>query len=230
MKMKSEKRGRRNFIKMIDITSKEKTLRSATASVNVLASPALLKKMKAGALAKGDCLTAAQAAGILGAKNTSGLIPLCHPIALSYVAVDFVFFPKALKITAVVKALDATGVEMEALVACALAALTIYDMGKAEEPGIVISDLKLVHKTGGKHHYLAKNCQSVTKQVRPVLSHWRKIADHARQDFFDQYPSGSRRSEGDGRQRCSARGAWSGRRRARRAGIATGEPACDRRY
>jgi cyclic pyranopterin phosphate synthase len=140
-------------IKMVDVSWKKKTLRTAAASVKVYVSSSLLKKIKAKTLAKGDCLAAAQAAGILCAKNTPALIPLCHQVALSHVAVDFTFLPRALEITSIVKACDATGVEMEALAACAAAALTIYDMTKAHEPGIVISDLKLVRKTGGKRDF-----------------------------------------------------------------------------
>src|SRR5512135_1680876 len=131
-------------IKMIDISDKKKTTRVAVASVKVAASPGLLKKIRRGALAKGDCLAAAQAAGILAAKHVPGLLPLCHPIALAHIAVDFAFGPKYLVITATVKASDATGVEMEALTACAVAALTVYDMAKAEEQGLVITDLKLL--------------------------------------------------------------------------------------
>jgi cyclic pyranopterin monophosphate synthase len=141
---------------MIDITDKKKTLRTATASCRISASTALLKKIKNGTLIKGRCLDAAQAAGILSAKKTPDLLPLCHPVALTYVAIDFVFSSKALKISCVAKAQDATGVEMEALTACAVAALTIYDMAKADEPGMVISDLKLISKTGGKSDYGAR--------------------------------------------------------------------------
>ncbi len=140
-------------IKMVDVSEKPKTDRLALASVKVLASAALIRKIRKGLLAKGDCLSAAQAAGILAAKNVASLIPLCHQIALAHVAVDFAFRAASIVVTAEVKAHDATGVEMEALAACAAAALTIYDMAKAEERGIVISDLKLLKKTGGKSDY-----------------------------------------------------------------------------
>lgn len=143
-------------IRMIDISDKKKTQRAAVASCVLKAPRALLKKIKSGSLKKGDCLAAGQAAGILSAKNTPGLIPLCHPVALTHVAVDFVFMPKALRITAVVRAHDATGVEMEALAACAVAALTIYDMAKADDPDIVITGLRLIKKTGGKSDYKVK--------------------------------------------------------------------------
>jgi len=140
-------------IRMIDITDKKRTRREAVARVTVRASARTLRKIRQGTLAKGDCLTAAQTAGILAAKATPDLLPLCHPVRVTHVDISFASGPRALVITARVKAEDATGVEMEALAACAVAALTVYDMAKAEEPGIVISDLKLVKKTGGKSDY-----------------------------------------------------------------------------
>jgi len=140
-------------IRMVDITDKRRTRREAVARVTVRARPRTLKKIKKGALAKGDCLTAAQSAGILAAKATPDLLPLCHPVRVTHADIAFAWGPKALEITARVKAEDATGVEMEALTACAVAALTVYDMAKAEEPGIVIGDLKLLRKTGGKSDY-----------------------------------------------------------------------------
>jgi cyclic pyranopterin phosphate synthase len=138
---------------MIDISSKTKTERMARASVRLRASVSLLKKIKTGRLAKGDALAAAQVAGILATKNTPRLVPLCHPVKVTHAAVDYIFKPRFLEITACVKAADATGVEMEALAACAAAALTVYDMAKAEEPGMVISELKLLKKTGGKSDF-----------------------------------------------------------------------------
>ena len=137
-------------IKMIDISGKKLTHRTAQAHVKVLASQGLIRKIKGKSLPKGDCLAAAQVAGILAAKNTPAFIPLCHPISLTYAGVTFKFGKDWIEITSVVRAEDATGVEMEALAACAGAALTIYDMAKSEEKNIVISDLKLLKKTGGK--------------------------------------------------------------------------------
>ncbi len=142
-------------IRMIDITDKKRTKREAVASVEVRASQRTLRKIGQGTLAKGDCLTAAQGAGVLAAKGVAGLLPLCHPVRVTHVDISFSLRPKALVIGARVKARDATGVEMEALAACAVAALTVYDMAKAEEPGIVIGDLRLLKKTGGKSAYLA---------------------------------------------------------------------------
>ncbi len=141
-------------IRMIDITDKKRTRREAVARVEVRASQRTLKKIERGTLAKGDSLTAAQSAGMLAAKGVANLLPLCHPVRLTHIDISFSLRPKALTITARVKARDATGVEMEALAACAVAALTVYDMAKAEEPGIVVSDLRLLKKTGGKSDYV----------------------------------------------------------------------------
>jgi len=144
------------MIKMIDITEKSFTKRTAQAQVRVIVPKQVLKKIKNKKLPKGDCLGAAKVAGILAAKNTASLLPLCHPIRLTHVEIEFHFTPKALEIVAEVKAHDATGVEMEALTACALAALTIYDMAKTETKDIVITDLRLLKKTGGKSDYKIK--------------------------------------------------------------------------
>lgn len=138
------------MIKMIDISDKKFTERTATAEVKVAGSANLIKQIKNSRLPKGDCLSAAQAAGILAAKNTPNILPLCHPLALTCVAISFKFALRTVTITATAKAHYATGVEMEALTACAVAALTIYDMAKTEEKNIVITGLKLLKKTGGK--------------------------------------------------------------------------------
>lgn len=135
---------------MIDVTDKKFTKREAMANVKVLASSKLIKKIKNKKLPKGDCLQAARLAGILAAKNTAHIIPLCHQIHLTHVGIEFKFVPKSIEITSSVKAHYATGVEMEALLACSVAALTIYDMAKTEEKNIVITDLRLLKKTGGK--------------------------------------------------------------------------------
>ena len=137
-------------IKMIDISAKKFTKREAIASVRVASSSETIKKIKNGMLPKGDCLAAAQTAGILAAKNTAAIIPLCHQLSLAYIGIDFKFERLAVTITARAKASYATGVEMEALLAASVAALTIYDMAKTESKDIVITDLKLLKKTGGK--------------------------------------------------------------------------------
>ncbi|MFH0877422.1 MAG: cyclic pyranopterin monophosphate synthase MoaC [Candidatus Omnitrophota bacterium] len=137
-------------MQMIDISEKNLSARTAVARVCVKASAPLMRKIKYGRLPKGDCLQAARLAGILAAKNTARIIPLCHQITLSHVSIDFKFVSTRLEIKSTVKARYATGVEMEALLACSVAALTIYDMAKTEEKGMVITDLKLLKKTGGK--------------------------------------------------------------------------------
>jgi cyclic pyranopterin phosphate synthase len=144
------------MIKMIDITDKVFTKRVAEASVRVVVNQDVLNKIKNKKLPKGDCLSAAQLAGGLAAKNTAAMIPLCHPIRLTHVEITFNFSKTALEIRAIIKACDATGAEMEALSACAMAALTIYDMAKTETQSIVITDLKLLKKTGGKSDYNIK--------------------------------------------------------------------------
>ncbi len=137
-------------IKMVDISEKTPTKRTARAFVRLEASADLIRKIRDNRLSKGDSLAAAQAAGILAAKNTAGLIPLCHPLPVSSVDISFSFRRGVLEITSVVKASYATGVEMEALCACAVAALTVYDMAKAHDKGIVITGLRLLEKRGGK--------------------------------------------------------------------------------
>ncbi len=137
-------------IRMIDISDKKLTQRTAVASAMFEASPAVIRKIREKKLPKGDCLAAARVAAILAAKNTPALIPLCHPIRLTHADVRFIFKKDSLQIIAQVKANDATGAEMEALAACCVAALTIYDMAKTEEKDMRITDLRLLKKTGGK--------------------------------------------------------------------------------
>jgi cyclic pyranopterin phosphate synthase len=135
---------------MVDVSSKEVTSRSAIARARVTMKPATLKLIKSGSAKKGDVLATARIAGIQAAKKTSDLIPLCHPLAISKVKVDFKLAAKHIDVEAMVKVEGKTGVEMEALTACSIACLTLYDMVKAVDRGIVISDLRLVEKTGGK--------------------------------------------------------------------------------
>lgn len=135
---------------MIDVSKKDFTFREAIASVVVKTTAGVVIKIKDAKLPKGDCLGAARVAGILAAKNTPSLIPLCHPLCLTHAALDFKFGKASLTVIATVRARYATGVEMEALTACSVAALTIYDMAKTETKDIVITDLKLLKKTGGK--------------------------------------------------------------------------------
>ena len=138
--------------RMVDITAKVETAREATAQVVLRMKPATLAAIKAGQVAKGDVLGVARTAGILGAKKTPDLIPLCHPLKLT--GLDVTFHPDAtrsrLTIQARVRTVDKTGVEMEALTAAAVAGLTVYDMVKAVDKAIVLTDLCLVEKSGGK--------------------------------------------------------------------------------
>ena len=110
----------------------------------------LLEAIKANAMKKGDVLATARIAGIMAAKKTSDLIPLCHPLALTKVAVDFTFLEDGIKVSSMARLTGKTGVEMEALTACSVALLTIYDMSKAMQKDMVISDIRLLSKSGGK--------------------------------------------------------------------------------
>ncbi len=137
---------------MVDVGDKAATERSATAKGSVLMAPETLAKIMAGGFKKGDVLSVAQLAGIMGAKRTPDLIPLCHPLALTSVKVDLVCDPDrhAVDIEATCKLNGQTGVEMEALTAVSIAALTVYDMCKAVDRGMRITDVRLIHKAGGK--------------------------------------------------------------------------------
>jgi len=143
--------------KMVDVTGKDDSRREATAAGRVKMKPSTLKLIKKGEIAKGDVLAAARLAGIMAAKKTPQLIPLCHPILLGEVRVEFNLDEagSAVEITATVKSTGKTGVEMEALTAVAVAALTIYDMCKAAERGIRIEDVRLIRKSGGKSGTIA---------------------------------------------------------------------------
>lgn len=136
---------------MVDVAAKDETDRVATARARVVMAPATLEKIRAGGMGKGDVLGVARIAGIMGAKRTSDLIPLCHPLMLTKVSVEFTLrAPDAVEVEATVRTLGRTGVEMEALTACSVAALTIYDMCKAVDRGMRVEDMRLVHKSGGK--------------------------------------------------------------------------------
>jgi molybdenum cofactor biosynthesis protein MoaC len=138
--------------RMIDVTAKDETLRTARAAVRVLMRPETLARIAAGEVAKGDALAVARVAAIMAAKRTGELIPLCHPLALTSVEVDLACVPErsAVEITATCRLRGRTGVEMEAMTAAAIAALTIYDMCKAIDRGMRVTDLRLLHKSGGK--------------------------------------------------------------------------------
>lgn len=142
---------------MVDVTSKDSTERVATAQAIVFLQPETLEKIQRGKIAKGDVLAVAQVAGVMGAKKTPDIIPMCHPILLT--AVDISFKEEAqpdregrcsITIIATIKTTGPTGVEMEAMTAASVAALTIYDMCKAVDRGMSFSDICLLAKSGGK--------------------------------------------------------------------------------
>jgi cyclic pyranopterin phosphate synthase len=138
--------------RMVDVSPKAGTARSATARGRVVMRPETLALVRGGGLAKGDVLAVAQVAGVMGAKRTPDLIPLCHPLAISGVDLAFHFdeSASAVEISATARVVGKTGVEMEALTAVSVAALTIYDMCKAADKEMVIDRIRLVHKVGGK--------------------------------------------------------------------------------
>ena len=136
--------------RMVDVSDKDVTARTARARGRVLVAPSVVELLRGEGLPKGDALATARIAGILGAKRTPDLIPLCHPLAVSGVTVDLSVTDEAVEITATVKTTDRTGVEMEALTAVSVAALTVVDMVKAVDKAAVISDIRVEEKTGGK--------------------------------------------------------------------------------
>jgi cyclic pyranopterin monophosphate synthase len=136
--------------RMVDVGSKPDTERVALARAQIQLSQETTQLVREGKAAKGDVLAVARVAGIMAAKKTSELIPLCHPIMLTSVKVDFQFEEWGIKILAWAKTTGPTGVEMEALTAAAVAALTIYDMVKAVERGAIITNVELLRKEGGK--------------------------------------------------------------------------------
>ncbi len=139
-------------ISMVDVGSKGITIREAVAAATVRLSPATLTKLMERALPKGDVLTTAKVAGVLAAKQTPTLIPLTHPIALTSIDITFDIDAQAstIEVRSIVRCEGKTGVEIEAMTACAVAALTIYDMCKSAEKGITIDGLQLMRKSGGK--------------------------------------------------------------------------------
>lgn len=138
--------------RMVDVTAKAATHREAVARLVLKMKRSTLAAIRAGQVAKGDVLGVARTAGILAAKRTSDLIPLCHPLRITGVDLTFELNERAsaLEIEARVKTVDKTGVEMEALTAAAVAGLTVYDMVKAVDKGIVLTNLRLMEKSGGK--------------------------------------------------------------------------------
>src|SRR5215510_948080 len=138
--------------RMVDVSAKAETVREAVARVILKVKPTTLSAVRAGQMAKGDVLGVARTAGIMAAKRTPDLIPLCHPLRITGVDVTFALDGKRSTITidARVRTVDKTGVEMEALTAAAVASLTVYDMVKAVDRGVTITTLRLIEKSGGK--------------------------------------------------------------------------------
>ncbi|WP_430414826.1 cyclic pyranopterin monophosphate synthase MoaC [Parasphingorhabdus sp.] len=135
---------------MVDVSAKADTIREAHAEGRISMALETLEAIKANMMKKGDVLATARIAGIMAAKKTSDLIPLCHPLALSKVAVEFSFLDDGIKVASMARLTGKTGVEMEALTACSIALLTIYDMSKAMQKDMEISDIRLISKSGGK--------------------------------------------------------------------------------
>jgi cyclic pyranopterin phosphate synthase len=135
---------------MVDVSAKATTAREATASGRITMSPQALDAIRAGSVKKGDVLAVARIAGIMAAKKTADLIPLCHPLPISSVTLDLAFEADAIRATATVRTTHTTGVEMEALTAVSVALLTVYDMAKALDRGMAIGDVRLLAKSGGR--------------------------------------------------------------------------------
>ncbi len=135
---------------MVDVTLKAPSLREAEAEARVHLGAATVRLVRRGAGRKGDVLQTARLAGIQAAKRTAELIPLCHPLALTDVAVDAVLTPRGVRLRARTRAFDRTGVEMEALVAASVAALTVYDMVKSADRGAEVESIRLLSKSGGR--------------------------------------------------------------------------------
>ena len=140
----------RGAARMVDVSAKDVTSRQAVATGRVLVSPDVVALLRGEGVPKGDALGVARVAGIMAAKRTPDLVPLCHPLAISGVTVDLVVTDDAVEITATVRTTDRTGVEMEALTAVSVAGLTVVDMVKAVDKAAVITDVRVESKTGGK--------------------------------------------------------------------------------
>jgi cyclic pyranopterin phosphate synthase len=136
--------------RMVDVSGKDVTAREAVAAGRVLVAPEVVALLRGAGVPKGDTLAVARLAGIMGAKQTPSLIPLCHPLAISSATVDLEVADDAVEIVATVRTTDRTGVEMEALTAVAVAGLTVIDMVKAVDKRAVITDVRILRKSGGK--------------------------------------------------------------------------------
>ena len=152
-------------IRMIDVGAKPVSLRTARASGRLVGRPETIAAIRAGSLVKGDAVAAAKLAGVMAAKKTSEIVPLCHPLPLDAIEMAIGFEPDAVVIEAVVRATARTGVEMEALVAVSAAALAIYDMAKSIDPGMTITAIQLEEKTGGARGDYAHQRPEVAKET-----------------------------------------------------------------
>ncbi|MEW6170378.1 MAG: cyclic pyranopterin monophosphate synthase MoaC [Candidatus Omnitrophota bacterium] len=135
---------------MIDITCKKNTHRSAIAEATIFAKGSTIKKIRHNKIPKGDVFVVARVAGLMAVKNTVNLIPMCHPIKITAISFDYKINESSIKVECCVKGIDKTGFEMEALTGASIYALTIYDMCKMFDKEMIINDIKLVKKTGGK--------------------------------------------------------------------------------
>ncbi len=145
--------------RMVDVSAKDVTARTAVAAGRVLVAPRVVELLRGEGVPKGDALAVARIAGIMGAKRTPDLVPLCHPLALSGVRVDLTVADDAVEITATVRTTDRTGVEMEALTAVSVAALTVVDMVKAVDKAAVVTDVRVLEKTGGRSGHWTRSGQ-----------------------------------------------------------------------
>ena len=136
--------------RMVDVTAKDPSHRRAVARCRVFMEPATASRIASGAISKGDVLAVARVAGIQAAKQTANMLPLCHPLLVGSVYVNFRLEERHVEVETQVDTVDRTGVEMEALTACAVAALTIYDMCKSIDRGMIVGELALWEKTGGR--------------------------------------------------------------------------------
>ncbi len=157
--------------RMVDVSAKAETVREAVARATLKMKPATLAAIRAGQVAKGDVLAVARTAGIMGAKRTPELIPLCHPLRITGVDIDFLLDAKrsAITIEARVRTVDKTGVEMEALTAAAVAGLTVYDMVKAVDRGVALTELRLMEKSGGKSGHWRRRSRASVVRAKPEI-------------------------------------------------------------
>jgi len=159
-------------VRMVDVGAKPETEREAVARGRITVSAAALQEIRAGRVKKGDPLQAARLAGILAAKRTPDLIPLCHPLPLSHVQVDFTPEKDGYTIEARVRTTARTGVEMEALTAVSIAALTIYDMLKAIDKSMTIGEICLMEKRGGKSGTYLRSRYAIVNRQESIVRQW----------------------------------------------------------